>query len=98
MLKRVFVDKAFLGAGGISRRAGVTDYHFAEAELRRIIMANARFNYLLADSSKQGVVAVSKYADLADIDYYLSDNLVNKPLKQALEEAQVQVLLAASWR
>lgn len=51
----VYPDIALLGSGGgVDARAGLTDFHLDEIDVRRTIIANSARNYILADSSKLG--------------------------------------------
>lgn len=55
MLSDLFFDKAFLGASGCSRQAGVSTFDVREAAKKRLAHEHARETYVLADSSKFGV-------------------------------------------
>ncbi|MFB9676071.1 DeoR/GlpR family DNA-binding transcription regulator [Streptosporangium vulgare] len=57
-------DIAFLGSGGVDATAGLTDYYLDEIATRRIILRNAARSYVLADSSKFGLVARHRVVDL----------------------------------
>ncbi|MFI6513229.1 DeoR/GlpR family DNA-binding transcription regulator [Streptosporangium sp. NPDC050855] len=59
-------DVAFLGSGGVDAVAGLTDYYLDEIATRRIILRNATRSYVLADSSKFGLVARHRVAGLAE--------------------------------
>ncbi|EHE97938.1 hypothetical protein HMPREF9469_03271 [ [[Clostridium] citroniae WAL-17108] len=49
-------DKYFLGVGGLSLTKGITDYHMAESNHRRIVIANTQKVIALADHSKMGAL------------------------------------------
>jgi DeoR family transcriptional regulator, fructose operon transcriptional repressor len=57
-------DVALVSSGGVDARHGLTDFHLDEIATRRQILANARRAYVLADSSKFGIVAPHFVADL----------------------------------
>src|ERR1700683_4795752 len=59
-----YADRAFLGSGGVHPEAGLTDYYPAEVVVRRTIVAHTAKSYVLADSSKLGVIAVRRVCPL----------------------------------
>jgi DeoR family fructose operon transcriptional repressor len=72
-----YSDKAFLGAGGVHPDAGLTDYYPAEAAIRRTITAHSAATYVLADSSKLGVIAVHRVCALGQLTAVITDNQEN---------------------
>lgn len=78
MLKDIYVDKSFFGTGGISLSAGLTDYHFSDSNVRKIMISNSTENFLLFDVSKIDVITISKFANLTDIDNFISYNLTDE--------------------
>jgi DeoR/GlpR family transcriptional regulator of sugar metabolism len=69
-----YADKAFLGAGGVHPEAGLTDYYPAEAAVRRTITAHSAATYVLADSSKLGVIAVYRVCTLDQLTAVITDD------------------------
>jgi DeoR family transcriptional regulator, fructose operon transcriptional repressor len=61
-------EVAFLGSGGISPAAGLTDYNRDEVPTKRVIAANAERVLVLADSSKFDQIAPYRVCELADLD------------------------------
>ena len=57
-------DLALVSSGGVDAQRGLTDFHLDEVATRRQILRNARRAYVLADSSKFGVVAPHFVAEL----------------------------------
>jgi DeoR family transcriptional regulator, fructose operon transcriptional repressor len=74
--------------------AGLTDYHPDEVDARRLVVERAERSYVLADSSKLGVVAVRKVCDLARITAVLTDGLDNPDAAAALTAAGVELIRA----
>ena len=64
---QVYVDKAFLGSGGVHAEAGLTDYYQHEVAARQVMIAHAGASYVLADSSKLGKVAVHRVCALTQV-------------------------------
>jgi DeoR/GlpR family transcriptional regulator of sugar metabolism len=87
-------DRAFLGSGGVHPEAGLTDYHPDEVDARRVVVQRAGRSYVLADSSKLGVVAVRKVCDLDRITAVLTDGHDNADVAAALTAAGVELITA----
>ena len=87
------VDKAFVGIGGITEE-GITDFHTAEAQVHRKLIANARQAIALADSSKMGIRAMNNVCPLSAIDVVVTDSGAAKAQVKSLEKAGVRVIVA----
>jgi DeoR family transcriptional regulator, fructose operon transcriptional repressor len=90
-----YAAKAFLGAGGVDSGAGLTDYYPAEAAIRRTIAAHSAATYVLADSSKLGVIAVYRVCPLDRLTAVITDDEENPGARAALARG-VTVLRAAT--
>jgi DeoR/GlpR family transcriptional regulator of sugar metabolism len=90
-----YADKAFLGAGGVHPEAGLTDYYPAEAAVRRMITAHSAATYVLADSSKLGIIAVSRVCTLDQLTAVITDDQ-EAPGTAAGLAASVALLRAAT--
>lgn len=78
LLREMHFDKAFLGASGYDVTAGVNTPDYQEANKKRIVKANSRECYVLADSSKEGKVTMCSAFDLSGITLItekISENL-----------------------
>ena len=51
-LRRMFFDKAFIGASGVSARAGVNTFDVREAMKKQIVHANSDQSFVLVDHTK----------------------------------------------
>lgn len=91
---RFYAAKAFLGAGGVHPEAGVTDYYPAEAAIRRTIVGHSAATYVLADSSKLGVIAVYQVCPLDQLTAVITDDDENPGARGAVATG-VTVLRAA---
>jgi DeoR family glycerol-3-phosphate regulon repressor len=89
-----YADRAFLGSGGIHPEAGLTDYYPAEVVVRRTIIAHTADSYVLADSSKLGVIAVHRVCPLDRIGAVLTDGEENSGTFEALTAAGARLLRA----
>ncbi|MBZ4663455.1 MAG: transcriptional regulator, DeoR family [Caloramator sp.] len=74
-LKKLKVDKLFLGANGISIKSGVTTPNIVEANTKRVMIEGAKEVFLLIDSSKFDEVNFSLICPVSKIDYIVTDKL-----------------------
>lgn len=88
----LYVDKAFIGAGGITLEHGVTDFHMEEVSLRKTVMEKAAHRILLADSSKYGTNAFVKLTELQAFDAWVTDDGLPSDEESRLTDAGIQVL------
>lgn len=56
-LSTIHPDVAVISTGAINATAGITDFDFEELQLKKIMLANARQSFVVADSTKFGEVA-----------------------------------------
>jgi DeoR family transcriptional regulator, fructose operon transcriptional repressor len=91
-----YADRAFLGSGGVHPDAGLTDYYPAEVVVRRTIIAHSASSYVLADSSKLGVIAVHRVCPLDRLTAIITDDQENADEAAALRGAGIDVLQASS--
>jgi DeoR/GlpR family transcriptional regulator of sugar metabolism len=89
----VHADVAFLGSGGVSGEAGVTDFYLDEVTTRRVILANAQASYVLADSSKLGKVAAHRVCRLDEVAAVVTDQRPPRAIASAIREAGGKLLL-----
>lgn len=75
--------------------AGLTDYYPAEAAIRRAIAAHSAETYVLADSSKLGVIAVYRVCPLDQVTAVITDDEENPDARGALT-GSVTLLRAAT--
>ncbi|MGV8981880.1 DeoR/GlpR family DNA-binding transcription regulator [Clostridium sp.] len=73
LLKNFYVDKAFIGVGGVSLQNGLTGYDVNEANLSKKIMENSKEVIIVADHSKIGVRNFYKIADIENVNVIVSD-------------------------
>ncbi|MGA2976993.1 MAG: DeoR/GlpR family DNA-binding transcription regulator [Spirochaetia bacterium] len=73
LVRRYRANKAFLSAGGVSEKLGVTCIDAAEAELKKAAVASSQTRILLADSRKFGRVKPAWFADLSEFDAIITD-------------------------
>jgi DeoR family transcriptional regulator, fructose operon transcriptional repressor len=89
-----YADRAFLGSGGVHPEAGLTDYYPAEVAVRRTIIGHTANTYVLADSSKLGVIAVDRVCSLDRVTAVVTDDAENSAAFAALAAEDVTLLRA----
>lgn len=92
--KGLFVDKLFLGVGGLDIQNGLTEYNWDDALVKQAMIRSAKKVYLVADASKFGRSAFAKIADIKDIHVIITDQAPPAPLLQELEKNGVAVFIA----
>jgi len=91
-----YADRAFLGSGGVHPDAGLTDYYPSEVVVRRTIIAHTAACYVLADSSKLGLIAVRRVCPLDQITAIITDDQADPDLVSGLEGAGATILIASA--
>jgi DeoR family fructose operon transcriptional repressor len=87
-----YADVAFLGAGGVHARAGLTSNHPQHVDVQRAMLDHAARSYVLADTSKLGVIAVRRVCGLDRVTGLITEGTPDQELASALDTANVQVI------
>ncbi|MEV4379571.1 DeoR/GlpR family DNA-binding transcription regulator [Streptosporangium amethystogenes] len=85
-------DIAFLGSGGVSTDAGLTDFHVDEVATKRAVLATSARSYVLADSTKHGRVAAFRVCDLDGFTGLIAGEMTDEALAEALRNAGCHVV------
>lgn len=88
------VDLLIVGAHGVSERAGVTTPNLAEAQTNRALISAAHRLAVVADHSKWGIVGLSRFAELAEVDFFVSDDGLGAQARTVLGEKVGQLIVA----
>ena len=97
-LQGLHVDRLFLGAHGIDERAGLTTPNLVEAETNRALVRSSRTVCVLADHTKIGIVGLSTFLDLSDVDTLITDSGIGERARRVLEESVDHLVLAEPGR
>lgn len=73
-LSGMTVNKAFMGATGVSLTSGMTNTTFLEAEIKKGVVQRASHVYLMADSSKLDHTAVITFCQLSELTAFITDH------------------------
>lgn len=87
------VDLLFLGVHGMDAEAGLTTPNLLEAETNGALMAAADGTVVVADHSKWGVVGLSRFARLDQVDTLLSDDALPPEAAEDLRGAVGRLVL-----
>lgn len=74
ILTSVGINAAFLSAAGVDAKRGATCEHFHEAVVKQKVMALARENYLVVDSSKIGKLKRAFFAPLTAFNAVITEH------------------------
>lgn len=95
-LESVMASKVFLGVRGVSADHGLTSSDFAEADVKKALIAHAREVIVLADHSKLGVVAPAFIGSLNQVRALVTDADASPDQLEPLERLGVQIILAGA--
>jgi DeoR/GlpR family transcriptional regulator of sugar metabolism len=93
-LQGLHVDRLFLGAHGIDRNAGLTTPNLVEAETNRALVRASRSVCVLADHTKVGIIGLSTFMALGEVDTLITDAGVPSRARAVLEERVEHLVLA----
>ncbi len=93
-IRSLHFDLLFLGCFGFDAEAGLTTPNLAEAETNRTFIRVARRVVLLADHTKWGVVSLSSFARLNEVDVLVTDGLLPADARAQAAEAVGEVVYA----
>ena len=85
------VDKAFMGANGVSIKRGLTTPDLNQAEIKKAMMDIASEVIVLCDSSKIGSVTFAQIAPLERVDRLITDHGADENEIQQFKDIGVQV-------
>jgi DeoR/GlpR family transcriptional regulator of sugar metabolism len=88
------VDKLFLGVGGISVEAGLTEYNIEDVRVKRAMLRSAKEVIVVADASKFGRTAFGAIAALDAVNRLVTDQPLPPALARACAEKAIGVLVA----
>jgi DeoR family transcriptional regulator of aga operon len=91
ILEQISAHLAFIGCNGVDDARGVTNLNFAEAEVKKAMIAAAREVVVVADGSKIGVVEAARVCDLSEIDLLITDTDAPDDAVALIEQAGTSV-------
>jgi DeoR/GlpR family transcriptional regulator of sugar metabolism len=93
-IRSLHVDQLFLGCHGIDLAAGLTSPNLAEAETNRAFVHAARRVTVIADHTKWGIVGLSSFATLGEVDTLVTDGQLHPEARELLTEQVGELIIA----
>lgn len=94
LLTRNRVSKAFMSANGIRVDLGVTSSSQFEIPIKRVAIENSAASYLVADSTKCGLVRTAHFADVQDFTAIITDWGVDEDNLEKLSSNGASIMVA----
>jgi DeoR/GlpR family transcriptional regulator of sugar metabolism len=93
VLEQVHISKAFVGARGLTLRAGLTDVNAEEVELKRAMVEAANEVIALIDSSKWNQVTLATFCPLERLKLIITDTQAPASMVKQVRKLGVEVVL-----
>lgn len=92
-LKILNFSKAFVGVDGFTESTGFTGRDMMRADINMTIAAISPQTFVLTDSSKFGKIHLSKYLDVSEVDYVVTDKHIPKEYQEFLTAKGTKVII-----
>jgi DeoR family transcriptional regulator of aga operon len=96
VLSKINIQRAFLGAWGLTVTHGLTEANMQEVELKQFIIERCQEVIAVVDSSKFGQVALSTFAPLDKISRIVTDDGAPAEMVAEFRARGIEVLIAES--
>ncbi len=94
VIRSLHFDLLFIGCHGFDPAAGLTTPNLAESETNRAFVRSARRVTVIADHTKWGIVGLSSFADLEDVDTLITDSELPAEARSLLAERVGELVIA----
>ncbi|MDP4143627.1 MAG: DeoR/GlpR family DNA-binding transcription regulator [Bacillota bacterium] len=94
VFKNFRVDKAFIGANGISINQGITTPNFTEAQAKKAMMNSANKIIIVADSSKFENVCLSVICKVSSITSIITSGELPEETIKEYEELGIEIMVS----
>lgn len=91
-IERLNINLLFLGTDGVHPEAGLSALNDNQARIKELMIDNAQRVVVVADHSKIGNRGFVDFADLEEVDCFITDSDVPAPLREALADASVETV------
>ncbi len=92
-LKNFYVDKLFLGVGGITDDGIITDFNYDDANVKKAFISQAKEVILIADSSKFNKQTFVRFGDFSNITTLVTNKIPPPKILTCLEKSNVELLV-----
>ena len=93
-LKNFNCSKAFMGCTGLSLSRQLTNATFEEFEVKRVALQQSKQHFLLADHEKWDHAALMSYAEIASMQYFITDQEPTEEYKTYFSEQNIEWIVA----
>jgi DeoR/GlpR family transcriptional regulator of sugar metabolism len=93
IIAEMHIEKAFVSCSGFSLERGLTEVHFAEAQLKRKAIESSRQVIALVDSTKFGKEDLTPFARSDQIAHLISDSMLSFEWIEKLKQAGINFTL-----
>lgn len=93
--KDLHVDKAFIGIGGLSLEAGLTEYNLEDTLVKRALLNAAQENIVVAEGLKIGRTTFAKIGSLTEFQTLITDQSAPAEVVEGLKRIGINVLFAS---
>ena len=88
------VDKAFIAANGVHLKKGLCTPHMDTARVKSVFTDSASQVVLMTDSTKIGNSSFVTFAQLSDIDVFITDENADKDFLSVVEKMDIDIEIA----
>ena len=93
MLENLHVQRAFIGARGVSIERGFFCGNAVEGETKKRMMACAEETFVVADQSKFETSGLVPFATFAEVDHLLIDEISDRKLLRRLRLEKIDLII-----
>lgn len=97
IIAEMHIEKAFFSCSGFSLERGMTEVHFAEAQLKRKAIESSRQVIALIDSTKFGRDDLTPFARPSQITHLISDSKLLPEWIEKLQHAGIKYTLSEEY-
>ena len=91
--EELFVDKAFIGVGGLDLKDGLTEYNMEDALVKRPLLNSAREKIVVAEGAKLGRTTFVTVGPVSAIDVVVTDECAPSDVIAGLRETGIKVVI-----
>jgi DeoR/GlpR family transcriptional regulator of sugar metabolism len=95
-IRSLHLDVLFMGVHGVTAPEGLTTPNLLEAETDRALFDASAQTVVVADHTKWGVRGLSRIADLAEVDVFVTDSGLDLAARRLIAERVNRVVVAGS--
>ena len=93
IIAEMHIEKAFFSCSGFSLERGMTEVHFAEAQLKRKAIESSKQVIAMIDSTKFGKEDLTPFARADQITHLISDTKLSSEWIEKLKQAKINYTL-----